>query len=238
MAIEQVAFNTTKDVKDLIMSTLWFDDVSSSGTSPSFTYTFKIQDPGSTLKTKLIVKVKMSTSTGSTQGCGVTFYTTWQGDQTIGTRTLAVTDTNLSHQYAYKTKNGILFFSHYNPTQADDTYFCWLLARTNDGRLAVAIQEPGGTGYRVQTAADDEQSPYIESNAYLSYSSVSNAAMGKWGDTPQIVMAPIPTHPAMGQSYIKGAAGFVLCPFTNAGVVEIGGVKWATNGTIALNDED
>lgn len=237
MAIEQVVFSKAADIRDLIMSTLWFDSV----LSQTNLYTFKTLKPSGTSGAKLVINIHTKNSSSSetsnygVNANGITFYTTWSDDVT---RTLQVTATNLSHQYAYKTKNGILFFSHYNPTQTDDTYFCWLLARTNDGRLAVAIQEPGGTGYRVQTAADGEQSPYIESNAYLSYSSVSNAAMGKWEDTPQIVMAPIPTHPAIGQSYIKGAAGFILSPFTGAGVVEIDGVKWATNGTIALNDED
>ena len=162
----------------------------------------------------------------------VIFYTKGKGDVAGVTRTAA----GYKQRYGYKTKNGILFVNNMNPGQYDDCY-CWLLGKTNTGKICIAHYN--GTSISTQyTAAIDETSTEIGQGMYLCYKTAYSSTTGKWLGSSQLVTAPIPTHPDTGTSFIKGALGFVISAFNGCGIVEINGVKYATDSVLALNDED
>lgn len=131
----------------------------------------------------------------------------------------------------YRTKNGLLFSSE---TQYYSSYwnqYALLLGKTNNDAVAVALQYQYNTPYRVSIAAYGDATKGITDFA-LRYSTHG------YSECPQIVDAPLPTCPASGVSYIKGARGLIVAPWDYYwGEAEIGGVRYATNGYLALSDE-
>lgn len=144
----------------------------------------------------------------------------------------------LSAFYGYKTKNGLFFMSDINPS-SNRYYNAWIIAKTNNNKIAVVFP----AHCRLDTCGYFQSCAVEEPNLNDGYPAVGFKSMdvigqGAWPHVSQIATAPIPTRPTSGTSYIKGALGFVMAPFAQAGIVEINGIKYATNGVLALNDED
>lgn len=229
MAIEKIVLDSAQDMADVINSLGWFDSVTVSDTTVRCT-----KDSID----HLIVNVGIVSGTSATGSPGVTFHT--KGYQQTGNRTIAHTYGNTLHHFALKTKNGIIFASH-STTSIYVNYFCWMLAKTTNGKIAAVIPGPGGEystyGERYLTAAIDETSVNIPSG-YISLTKQGYTDSGNWDDSSQIVGVPIPTHPTSGTSCIKNGMGFILCPNVDFGKLVINGIEYATNGIFALSDDD
>lgn len=140
-------------------------------------------------------------------------------------------------RYAFKTKNGLLLsktssyaYSGWNP-------WAGIIGKTNNGDIAVAINI-GNTDSdigRISTSAYGETAKGLESLS-LRYSYDYPLQREQ---TCQITGMPIPTCPSNGTSYIKGALALVVAPWSYYwGEVDINGVRYVTNGYLALSDED
>ena len=226
MAIEKIVLGSAQDVADVIDSLAWFDSVTVSGTTVTC---------AKDSIDHLIVNVGIVSGTSATGTPGVTFHTKGNGE--TGNRTMQQGHNSALHHFAAKTKNGIIFASHSTVTDSTN-YFCWMLAKTTNGKIAAVI--PGANNYssngeRYLTAAIDETSANIPSG-FISLSKQGSTTYGNWNDSSQIVGVPIPTHATSGTSYIKNGTGFILCPNVDFGKRIINGTEYATNGIFALSD--
>lgn len=216
MAIEQYTFASARDLKDLVESLGWFDTVRTTGD-----YVIGCLNNVDTLL--------LCEPTGSSPN---KFYT--------GTR-LIETGANVSGNYTliygFKTKNGLLLTHTTSDCQAQV-----LLGKTNNGSIAVCMSQSADQYSRTQfySAAVGESDPAIGSvNRLLTIGNAASntGARYRWVGTSQITSCPIPTCPTNGTSYIKGAKMFITTTLGSMGIVEIDGVKYATTGDLALNDE-
>lgn len=143
------------------------------------------------------------------------------------------TITGGSSFYVYKTKNGLLISTQ---TQYMETYwYQWsaMIGKTDSGAVAMVMQTTTSTPNIVNTSA------YGESIVGAFNYSLRYNASNNFPAVSQIVTVPIPTAPSSGTSYIKNALGLILAPWHYYwGEIDIGGVRYATNGYLALNDED
>lgn len=132
---------------------------------------------------------------------------------------------------AYKTKNGMLLSSATEYRSSYWSQYALLLGKTNNGAVAAALQYQANSPYHVDIAAYGDTTKGI-TNFYLRGSTLG------YSECPQIVTAPLPTCPASGVSYIKGAMGLIVAPWNYYwGEADIGGIRYATNGYLALSDE-
>lgn len=220
MAIEQYTFASARDLKDLVESLGWFDTVSIDG---SYNYVIGSINNVDTLF--------LSVPT-SGQASANKFYT--------GTRWVqmnASTSSNYTLIYGFKTKNGLLLTHSTSNCQAQV-----LLGKTNNGSIAVCMSQSADQYSKTQfySAAVGESDPAIGSVGRLLTigNAVSiSAERYRWVGTSQITSCPIPTCPTNGISYIKGAKMLITTTLDSLGIVEIDGVKYATTGDLALNDE-
>ena len=223
MAIERFTITSTQDIVGLVDSLGWFDnvelsegickgwitDISDFVFAAEFDRTFAFYTKGKTLST-------------ANENLGL-----WNAS------TCRV-------HYAYKTKNGILFFGVPAPTSNENNYYSCLIGKTQNGTIAfVGATNSAASATAFRSAAvndtfrsEDGYPGFQLKGAYGSYNT------GLIPKSTQINSVPIPTFPDSGTSHIKGALGFVVAPFTQAGIVEIDGIKYDTNGALALNDED
>lgn len=224
--IELLEFSTAQDIADAIDGLGWFDDVS-------------LQEDGRTVQAEIngaayiIMGTRISGSSTPSGYTGVMFFT--KGYNVSGSVTLPLSGDGIQQHYAYKTSKGLLFFDKVQPSSSESVYNCWMLAKTNTGKIAVAFPTYGGASSAAQyrTAAENETDGTLAS-AYVQYCSLGTAIQGKWANSPQLIFSPIPTHAAEGVSYIDGGIGFLLCPVSEACIIELDGVRYATNGVIAL----
>lgn len=218
MAIEQYTFASANDLKDLVESLDWFDTVSIDG----------VYVVGSLNNVDTLFLCAPTVGQGSSNK----FYT--------GTRWVemnASSSVNYTLVYGFKTKNGLLL--------THDTSNCRsqvLLGKTNNGNIAVCMSQSADQYSKTQfySAAVGESDPAIGGVGRLLTigNAVSNTAERyRWVGTSQITSCPIPTCPTNGTSYIKGAKMFITTTLDSLGIVEIDGVKYATTGDLALNDE-
>lgn len=228
MAIEKYTNTSLQDTANLIDSLGWFDTVEIDGANQAIScyldgdYYLRLR-PG--------------------QGDSVSFYPLGYNNRGVSggqVRSINGNANSFFMTYCYKTKNGLLFMSLMYPSSNESYYSSFLLAKTNAGKIAVAFQDSCAMSYsgNIQTYAVDEPVVDVGSWPIIRFRRLWEYDSGGWPSTPQLVSAPIPTHPSSGTSYIKGALGFILAPFNQAGIVEIDGIKYATNGVLALNDED
>lgn len=218
MAIEQHTFTDANDLKDLVESLDWFDTVSiNSG-----------YIVGSINNVDTLFLCTPTTGQASANK----FYT--------GTRWVqmgANTSSNYTLIYGIKTKNGLLLTHSASNCQAQV-----LLGKTNNGSIAVCMSQSADQYSKTQfySAAVGESDPAIGGVGRLLTigNAVSNTAERyRWVGTSQITSCPIPTCPTNGISYIKGAKMLITTALDSLGIVEIDGVKYATTGDLALNDE-
>lgn len=137
--------------------------------------------------------------------------------------------------WAYKTKNGVIFFSRPAP-ENDSSYYSFLIGKTNDDKIAFCVQNgtsPSITTYRSGAVGEH----YIGHTGYSLKSNSNNGLYGYVEQSSQIIHIPLITFPTNGESFIENALGLVVAPFRSAGIVTIDGVQYATNGSLALNDE-
>lgn len=227
MAIEKITLDSVQDVADVLTSLGWFTEVRVEDTT-----VHGIIDGVAYLGVNVGI-VGGASATGSP---GVYFYT--KGNA-AGSRTISQAYNGALHHFAAKTKNGIIFASHSSVTSSTN-YFCWMLAKTTNGKLAAVI--PGSNNYasggeRYYTAAVDETSANVP-YGQISLCKQGTISQGNWDDSSQIVGVPIPTHATNGTSVIKNGMGFILCPNVDFGTRIINGIEYATNGVFALSDED
>lgn len=220
MAIERYVLTSQQDVADLVESLGWFDEVTLYNTDQSV---LCIKDG------KRYLEISQSRG-GNATWYGVNFFINGENSITFG-NTEAASGYYLNR--AFKTRNGIIFRSN----ESNSYPLSFLLGKTNDGTIAVAIPTGMSPNAPWRSAAIEEAWLYDEQ---FSLKSLSNKGynLGVWPDSPMVDSFPIPTHPANGTSYIKGALGLIVAPFTDFGIVEINGVKYATDSRVALNDED
>lgn len=227
MAIEKRTFSSVQDVADAIDSLGWFGTVEVENGRTVNCY----------IDSKLYLQVIVYL-TGESYSLtpGVSFYT--KGKDQSGSKTCNILTNNIRHKYCMITKNGIIFASHTSTTE--ETYFTWMLAKTDNGKIAVVMPNPSSgnvSSPAYKSAAIDETSSGIGSDGIrLCYPRYLTD--GAWEDATQIVGCPIPTHPQSGVSYIKNGMGFVLCPRLALGKWIINSKEYATNGIFALSDED
>lgn len=220
MAIERYALTSQQDVADLVGSLGWFDEVTLYNTDQSV---LCIKDG------KRYLEISQSIG-GNASWYGVNFFINGGNNITFG-KTTTISGYYLNR--AFKTRNGIIFRSN----ESSSYPLSFLLGKTNDGAIAVAIPTDLSPNPPWRSAAIEEAWLYDEQ---FSLKSLSNTGYdrGVWPDSPMVVSFPIPTHPANGTRYIKGALGLIVASFTDFGIVEIDGVRYATDGRVALNDED
>jgi hypothetical protein len=146
-------------------------------------------------------------------------------------------DKNGYPRYAFKTKNGLLLSNTTSYANSNWTPWAGIIGKTNNGDIAVAINvgnDMTNIG-KIATSAYGETAKGLES---LSFRASYNYPLQR-EQTCQITGMPIPTCPSNGTSYIKGALALVVAPWSYyCGEVDINGVRYVTNGYLALNDED
>lgn len=223
MAIERFTITSTQDIVNLVDSLGWFDNV-------------ELSDgicEGLITGISGVVFEAVFDNTFAFYTKGKTYSTAYES---LGLRNVSYCRVH----YAYKTKNGILFFGVPAPVANENLYYSCLVGKTQNGAIAfVGATNSAASATTFRSAAvndtfrsEDGYHGFQLKGAYGSYST------GLIPKSTQINSVPIPTFPNSGVSYIKGALGFVMAPFTQAGIVEIDGIKYATNGVLALNDED
>lgn len=139
-------------------------------------------------------------------------------------------------RYAFKTKNGLLLSN--TTSYAPNSWAPWagIIGKTNSGAIAVAINAGAASNdiANISTSAYGETAKGLES---LSFRRGCNYPLQR-EQTCQITGVPIPTCPSNGTSYIKGALALVVAPWSYYwGEVDINGVRYVTNGYLALSDE-
>lgn len=227
MAIEKITLDSAQDVADVIDSLGWFSSIIVDGS-----VVHGLIDGVAHLG----VNVGIVGGTSATGTPGVYFYT--KGN-TTGSRTIAQAHNSALHHFAAKTKNGIIFASH-SSAPSNQSYFCWMLAKTTNGKIAAVVPATNNYssgGERYLTAAIEETSANVP-GGYISLCKQGSVSSGNWDDSTQIVGTPIPTHATSGTSVIKNGMGFILCPPVSLGSMIINGTEYATNGILALSDED
>ena len=131
---------------------------------------------------------------------------------------------------AFKTKNGALLLN--SISGGNSGYILhMIIGKTNNGEVAVAIGL-GATVSSLTTCAYNEIGQDIGTTYQFRGSTIY------WNDTSQIITAPIPTHPSTGTSCINGASTIIIGPQISPGIVNIGGIDYATDGILCLDDED
>ena len=228
MAIEQYTLATTNDLKNLVESLGWFDNVAINISSSGEVLGQLDSYPDVNI-------VKFAGPTGGMSANSTAFNT---GTRTITMGCSASTDLRLI--YAFKTKNGLLL--------TDDSVNCYsqvLLGKTNNGDIACCMSTHASEAstYDFWAAAVGETDQYIgTSNRTIRIgvrnSAASTASRFRWTGTPQITACQIPTCPSSGTSYIKGALMLVTTNMNSLGTVEINGVQYATTGDLCLSDDD
>ena len=135
--------------------------------------------------------------------------------------------------YVFKTRNGLLLSSQTAYASSYWYQYAVLLGKTNNGDVCVFMQTNQGypnTGYT---------SAYGEAMRFSSPFQFRYSAATDFSYTSQIVTCPIPTAPSSGTSYIKNALALMVAPWNYYwGEVDIGGVRYVTNGYLAISDED
>ena len=227
MAIEKIILDSAQDVADVINSLGWFDSVTVENTTVKCTKDSIVH---------LLANVGIQGGTASTGLPGAIFHT--KGNGNVGNRTVGTNYNTATHKHAVKTKNGIIFA---RSLTVDANYYCWMLAKTTNDKIAVVV--PNGNGYssyggQFQVAAIGETSPYVATGIISLCKQGVYPTNGSWEDATQIIGCPIPTHPLSGTSTIKNGIGFVLCPPVSFGSMMLNGTEYATNGILALSDED
>lgn len=219
MAIEKYTELTWDGLKDLIDSLNWFDRSEHTGNYLNFFVGESASTP--TMQFTMASSPRMYFShTGDVDSDGHNLY---------GANGGAI-------PYAYKTKNGILMSTE---SEYVGSGYGWaaILGKTNNGAIAVAMNvTKGSDNYgRVHTCAYGEENKGLESFVFR----MSAAHPTGKSSVSQIEPCPIPTAPANGTGYIKGAVCLPLAPWDYYfGEVDIGGIRYVTNGYIALSDED
>lgn len=139
--------------------------------------------------------------------------------------------------YAFKTKNGLLLSNTTSYVPSNWAPWAGIIGKTNNGDIAAAINIGADGPYigRISTSAYGETVKGLES---LSFRYGYDYPLQR-EQTCQITGMPIPTCPSNGTSYIKGALALVVAPWSYYwGEVDINGVRYVTNGYLALSDED
>lgn len=224
MAIERFTITSTQDIVNLVDSLGWFDNVELSENMCKG-WVDGISD--------YVLEAQFdNTFAFHTKG-----YSQSSSYEKLGIRGSAYCLIN----YAYKTQNGILFFGIPSPPDSGaNSYYSCMIGKTQNGTIAFACAyNTGAYANYYRSAAVGET--FTNMDGYAGYNLKApngGSQSGQIPKTTQIVSVPIPTFPDSGASYIKGSLGFIVAPFKSAGVVDINGIKYATNGALALNDED
>lgn len=219
MAIEKFTISSGNDLKSVIESLGWFDEVvfntASLGSVECYVDSTKIAD------------ITCANANASAS-------TTFHGSNSRYIRNSA----SFMPTVVYKTKNGLLMLRDADGATAyggNSKYSSMIIGKTNNNKIACSLQGSSGTSYSalgtMWTLAENESSLYSEYCMQF-----RNGSYGVWSDSPQIVTCPIPTHPDSGTSYIVGAAAIVVGSSISTGIMEIDGKDYATNGFIALSD--
>ena len=208
MAITKMDLTSRGDLKSALEASGLFDSVSISGNTVQC------------VKDSETVFEYLWSSAGS-----LTFHTTASNTITVSSLPLP--------KNAYISSNGIIIVSAIR-VPASDSYHAFLLGTNENGVVSIAAMS--ATGYnnnspgRFYTAAIGETAN-LNRPVTAGYSSI-----GETPNTSQIVYAPIPTHPTSGVSTIQGAGLCLQTPLSDTCIVDIDGVKWATNGFLMLKE--
>lgn len=139
--------------------------------------------------------------------------------------------------YALKTVNGLLLSN--TTFYAQSQWFPWagILGKTNNGAIAAAINSEFSANDvgKISTSAYGETVKGLETLVFRG----GYQYPAQRQQTCQITCIPIPTCPSNGTSYIKGASALVVAPWDYYwGEVDINGVRYSTNGYLALSDDE
>ena len=229
MAIEQYTLATVNDLKSLVESLGWFDNVEMNPSSNGEVLCQLDSYPNVDI-------IRFAGATGSIQAEYCNAFNT--GERTI--KMSYSSSSNLRLIYAFKTKNGLLLTHTASTCKAQV-----LLGKTNNGDIAVCMSKSAddSSGFKFWAAAVGETDQYIGTNSRQitignSTTASSEYPRNVWAGSPQITTCQIPTCPSSGTSFIKGALMLVTTNINSLGVVEIDGVQYATTGDLCLNDED
>lgn len=218
MAIERINGLTLAGLKDLIDSLGYF----AASDESSGTYTFYADAE----KQKPVLQYTSSyfrfSSTGNVNGAGTPY---------IGA------SYTVAPKYAMKTRNGLLLSNVVEYASSSWTPWMGIIGKSNNGAVAAAFSRQGSQSDFVYMNSSAYGEQTVTGVGYLTFRSQYNKPTNA-NLTSQVAGCQIPTCPDAGTSYIKGALGLVLAPWNYYwGKVIIGGINYASNGFIALNDE-
>lgn len=220
MAIERYGPLSLAELKDLIDGLGWF---AASAEPESNTYIWYMDEE------KQIPVLSLSPSS-------IMFSSTGNFNNSSAYISVSLNSYNFP-KYAFKTNNGLLLSSTTFYASSSWTPWAGIIGKTNNGAVAVALNS-GSSGNdvgKISTSAYGESLKGLEILTFrngFQYPTQRN-------QTCQITGMPIPTCPSNGTSYIKGALALVVAPWDYYwGEVDINGTRYATNGYLALNDED
>lgn len=214
MAIERINDLTLAGLKNLIDSLGWF----AASDENSGTYTFYADEE----KQKPVIQFTSGSFKFSS----------------VGDISSSIQSTFGVPTVAFKTKNGLLLS---NTTAYAASYWSpWtcIIGKTNNGAIAAVFSRSASSSDFCRFYSSAYGESVYSGLEYLvfrnGYNYPTNARL-----TSQIAGCQIPTCPDNGTSYIKSALGLVVAPWDYYwGEVDIGGIRYATNGYLALNDED
>ena len=216
MAITKVSIGSMNDLKAVLESSGLFDTVEISGTA----VTAYVDEYDS--------YVLWYTWGGSYTG-SLYFYPTPYSSGENGIEIANVPNPNI----AYVSSNGIMLVSG-SRVPSSGQYHAFLLGKNENGKVAIAAMPV--SGYTNRAPGTFKTAAVGETTDFNSTITVGYTTAGETPNTSQIVYAPIPTHPTSGVSTIQGAGLCLQTPLSDTCIVDIDGVKWATNGFLMLRE--
>ena len=229
MAIERFNLTSDQDLFNLIYSLEWFDNLEWAGL-----------DIRCYIGDDYYIVIHAYTGSSTSGTPGMWFYPLGYGKRGATGAQSRQPNLNMSRfytRYAFKTKNGLLIMSDLIGTPGV-AYNAFMICKTNAGEIAVVMPYNLSSDYSEYIAMAVGETCRETYQVFRLSPQNPQSTFFKSYETKQLVSVPIPTFPNSGTSYVKGALGFILAPFNQAGIVEIDGIKYATNGVLALNDED
>lgn len=216
MAIVRTNMTSASELVSILDGLGWFKSVEDDGTIKCY-----VDNDG---EDHLLIDIPWNTS----QYTGTLYFR-----PVLGSTSIYLSQSCIAPRVCWQTKNGVLLVSSVPPSSSNAIFL--IIGKTNNGKIAIAVgtgnseAQSSGLG-SIRTCAEGENDGLI--NSPLTFRT------GIWNGYTQLATFPVPTHPATGQSYIKGAYCLPVAPSITPGIITIGGVEYATNGSIALSDEE
>lgn len=216
MAITKVIISSMSDLKAAIESSGLFDTV-------------EISSASVTMKIDEYADYVAWFTWGTNNDGALCFYPTSYTGSAPGIEITSIPNPNI----AYISSNGIMLVSG-NRVPSSGQYHAFLLGKNENGKVAIAAMPVSDHTNR---APGTFKTAAVGETADLNISVTAGCmTIGLTPNTSQIVYAPIPTHPTSGVSTIQGAGLCLQTPLSDTCIVDIDGVKWATNGFLMLRE--